>query len=55
MRFDQQSHIAGTIEDFQAFVNATDDEDAKAQHQQWITVLQKGENPFTPDVLEKLK
>jgi hypothetical protein len=27
----------------------------KAQRQQWIEALQKGENPFTPEVLEGLK
>jgi hypothetical protein len=48
-------NFAGAIEDFQAFVDATDDEDAKAQRQQWIEALQNGENPLTPEVLEQLR
>jgi hypothetical protein len=38
------------------FVEICDfDDDAKAQRQQWIEALQKGENPFTPEVLEQLR
>jgi len=48
-------NITGAIEDFQAFVDATDNEEQKAQRQQWIAALQKGENPFTPEVLEELR
>jgi hypothetical protein len=48
-------NIAGAIEDFQAFVEWTTDEKAKAQRQQWIEALQKGENPFTPEVLKQLR
>jgi hypothetical protein len=48
-------NIAGAIEDFQAFVDWTPDEEKKAQRQQWIEALQKGENPFTPEVLEQLQ
>jgi WD40 repeat protein/tetratricopeptide (TPR) repeat protein len=48
-------NVAGAIEDFQAFVAQTTDEKAKAQRQQWIEALQKGENPFTSEVLDGLK
>lgn len=30
-------------------------EQAKAQRQGWIEALRKGENPFTPELLEKLR
>ena len=48
-------NLTGAIEDFQAFVDVTDDEERKTQRQQWIEALQKGENPFTPEVLEQLR
>jgi hypothetical protein len=48
-------NFAGAIEDFQVFVDSTDDEEQKAQRQQWIEALQKGGNPFTSEVLEELK
>jgi hypothetical protein len=53
-------NFTSAIEDFQVFVEWINvkwaiGEKAKAQRQQWITVLQKGENPFTPEVLEQLR
>jgi len=42
------------IEDFQAFVDWTDNEEAKAERQSWIKALQAGENPFTPEVLDTI-
>jgi len=45
----------GAIEDFQAFIAQTDNEDRKAQRQRWITTLQNGQNPFTPQELEILR
>ncbi|GGA31287.1 tetratricopeptide repeat protein [Okeania sp. KiyG1] len=48
-------NIEGAIADFQVFVEWTDDEEDKAQRQEWIEALQAGENPFTDEVLEKLK
>ncbi len=48
-------NFTGAIEDFQAFMEGTDNEEKKAQRQRWIEALQKGENPFTPEVLEGLK
>jgi len=48
--------IEGAIEDFQAFVDWTDDEEAKSQRQRWIEALRAGgENPFTPELLEELR
>jgi len=45
----------GAIEDFQAFVDKTNDKERKAQRQAWIKALRAGENPFTEEVIEKLK
>jgi regulator of sirC expression with transglutaminase-like and TPR domain len=47
--------IEEAIEDFQAFVDWTDDEEKKVQRQRWIDGLRAGKNPFTPEVLEKLR
>ena len=48
-------NTAGAIEDFQTFMKWTTDVDALIQRQEWITALKKGENPFTSEVLEKLR
>ncbi|MEO1067611.1 MAG: tetratricopeptide repeat protein [Cyanobacteria bacterium J06638_6] len=45
----------GAIADFQAFVEWTNNEDSKAQRQEWIEALKQGENPFTPELLEDLR
>ncbi|MEQ8962294.1 MAG: hypothetical protein RLP02_30940 [Coleofasciculus sp. C2-GNP5-27] len=46
---------AGAIEDFQAYLELTDDDnDDKAQVQGWINELRAGKNPFTPEELERL-
>ena len=42
----------GAIEDFQAFVDWTDNQEKKVQRQEWIKALRAGENPFTDEVLE---
>ncbi|MEO0867969.1 MAG: TIR domain-containing protein [Cyanobacteria bacterium J06642_11] len=50
----------GAISDFQYFIDWTPDdnwsigEDVKKRRQQWIEALQRGENPFTPEVLRNL-
>ena len=44
----------GAIEDFQAFIAWTNNEEEKAQRQRWITSLKNGQNPFTPQELESL-
>ena len=45
----------GAIADFQAFVEWTNNNQAKAWRKSWIDALKCGENPFTPEELEKLK
>lgn len=46
--------IAGAIEDFQAFVNWTDNEERRLQRQRWIDALHAGNNPFTDEEIERL-
>ena len=46
----------GAIDDFQYYVNNSDRlEKNKAERREWIKALEKGENPFTDEVLEELK
>ncbi len=45
----------GAIEDFEAFVKWIDNDKHKSQRQYWIKSLRAGKNPFTPDVLRKLR
>jgi hypothetical protein len=45
----------GVIEDFQAFVDWTNDARKKSQRQRWIKSLQAGENPFTPEEIRQLR
>lgn len=45
----------GAIEDFQDFINWTDYGVQKSQREHWIEALQAGNNPFTPEELEKLR
>ena len=46
----------GAIDDFQSYVDNPDiPEKYKAQRREWIKALQKGNNPFTDEVLEELK
>ena len=46
----------GAIDDFQYYVDNSDrPEKYKAQRREWIKALEKGENPFTDEVLEDLK
>ena len=47
--------IQGAIEDFQAFVDWTSEDDRKAQRQRWIEALRAGEDPFTPEELDRLR
>ena len=49
------SDFKGAIEDFQFFVEWTNDDEKKAQRKDWIESLKKGEKPFTQEVLDKLK
>ncbi len=50
-------NIKGAIKDFQSFVasDCEDDDESKKQRQRWIEVLRRGENPFTPEELERLR
>ena len=46
----------GAISDFQSYVDdPQQDAKSKLKRQQWIKALKKGQNPFTPEVLEQLK
>jgi hypothetical protein len=47
--------LGSAIEDFQAFIAWTDNEEQKAQRQRWVTALQNGENPFTTEEFEGLR
>jgi tetratricopeptide (TPR) repeat protein len=48
-------NLKGAIEDFQDFVEWTNEDEKKKQRQGWIKALKSGKNPFTPEVLEKLR
>lgn len=45
---------SGAISDFSTFVEGAGDDIRKFQRQDWIDVLETGENPFTPEVLRLL-
>ncbi len=47
--------IEGAIADFQFYVEWTNDEEKKAQRQEWIKALQAGEKPLTDEVLQELR
>ncbi len=47
--------VAGAIDDFEAFVAWTGNERARAQRQEWIAALRAGRNPFTKELLERLR
>ncbi len=44
----------GAIEDFQAFVDWTDNNKKRLQRQRWIDALRAGENPFTEEEIKSL-
>ena len=44
----------GAIEDFQAFVDSTDDDEQRLQRQRWIDALRAGKNPFTEEEIKSL-
>ncbi|MBW4678973.1 MAG: hypothetical protein KME19_02520 [Microcoleus vaginatus WJT46-NPBG5] len=46
--------IEGAIEDFQIFVDTTEDQSRKYQRQSWINSLRRGQNPFTPEQIKQL-
>ncbi len=45
----------GAIEDFQAFIAGTENQERKQQRQRWIDALRAGKNPFTPTELKSLE
>ncbi len=47
--------VAGAIDDFEAFVAWTGSDRSRAQRQDWIDALRAGQNPFTPELLERLR
>ena len=44
----------GAIEDFQAFVDWTNNDEQRLQRQGWIDALRAGENPFTEVEIKSL-
>jgi tetratricopeptide (TPR) repeat protein len=44
----------GAIQDFEAFIASDPVERKKAQRQEWINALRRGQMPFTPELLETL-
>jgi WD40 repeat protein len=46
--------FVGAIEDFQAFVDWTANEERKAKRQRWIDALRAGDNPFIDEEIESL-
>ena len=47
--------VAGAIDDFEAFVAWIRSDSSRAQRQDWIDALRGGQNPFTPELLERLR
>ena len=45
----------GAIEDFQAFIQSSNDSKLKLQRQGWVNALSAGKNPFTEEELKKLR
>jgi uncharacterized protein with WD repeat len=45
---------AGAIEDFEAFVAWSDNEEDRLKRQRWINDLRAGKNPFTPEEIKAL-
>ncbi|MBW4580621.1 MAG: hypothetical protein KME42_13740, partial [Tildeniella nuda ZEHNDER 1965/U140] len=45
----------GAIEDFQAYITGTENQEHKKQRQRWIDALRAGKNPFTPAELKSLE
>ena len=47
--------VAGAIDDFEAYVAWTGNDRSRAQRQDWIDALRAGQNPFTPELLARLR
>ncbi|MFK5968956.1 MAG: hypothetical protein QM487_02390 [Candidatus Marithrix sp.] len=48
-------NIQGAIEDYEFIVQNASDTECKSKRQSWLDSLQKGENPFTEEVLKGLR
>jgi len=44
----------GAIEDFEAFIASDVSQTRRGQRQEWVNALRKGQQPFTPQLLETL-
>ncbi|MBW4586739.1 hypothetical protein G7B40_015230 [Aetokthonos hydrillicola Thurmond2011] len=44
----------GAIEDFETFIQSTDNQEQKSQRQRWVNALRAGKNPFTDEELKSL-
>jgi len=47
--------VDGAVADFEAFVAWTESDRDRKVRQEWIEALRRGENPFTPELLESLR
>ncbi|MCP4695634.1 MAG: hypothetical protein GY862_02125 [Gammaproteobacteria bacterium] len=48
-------NIQGAIMDFQFYIEKANNKKHKAKRQVWVKALQKGDDPFTPELLEEFK
>ncbi len=47
--------LTGALADLEPFVDRMRNEQTRAQRQRWVDALRAGENPFTPEVLARLR
>jgi hypothetical protein len=47
-------NITGAIEDFQTFIEGTENHERKSRRQRWVDELRAGENPFTDTEVKRL-
>jgi regulator of sirC expression with transglutaminase-like and TPR domain len=45
----------GAIDDFNYFIQMSNNPSSRQRRRQWVKILQAGGNPFTPQELEALK
>ena len=48
-------NLAGARADFEASLAATPSDEEHALRREWAEALRRGENPFTPELLEELR
>ncbi len=51
----ENNYYKQAIRDFKSYVEWTTDANEKKLRQEWLVLLQKGKNPFTPELLEQLR